>query len=215
MQVKDEDFIYFGVKRTFDIFISIIFFIFAWPLLLIIAILIWKNDKANPFYTHTRVGQNKIPFKIYKYRSMVVNADEILFNNKELYKQIRSGTNKIKDDPRITKIGRFIRKTSIDEFPQFLNVLKGDMSFVGPRALRPDEYELYEKKSKTNKEKLEMISTVKPGITGYWQVSGRSKINFDKRMDMEAYYAKNKSLIMDIVIILKTPIAVLKGEGAE
>lgn len=215
MQVKDEDIIYFGVKRAFDILISIIFFVFAWPLLLIIAMLIWKNDKANPFYTHIRVGKNKVPFKIYKYRSMVVNADEILFSNKELYKQIRSGTNKIKDDPRITKIGRFIRKTSIDEFPQFLNVLKGDMSFVGPRALRPDEYELYEKKSKTNKDKLEMISTVKPGITGYWQVSGRSKINFDKRMDMEAYYAKNKSLIMDIVIILKTPIAVLKGEGAE
>jgi len=145
---------------------------------------------------------------------MVVNADDILYKNKQLYEQMRTGNNKVQDDPRITRFGRFIRKYSIDEFPQMLNVLKGDMSVVGPRALRVDEYDLYATKNSSNAEKLEIIGSVKPGITGYWQVGGRSTIDFDTRIDMDCYYANQKSIIFDIKLLLKTPYAVLKGEGA-
>ncbi len=208
--------LYYNVlKRILDLILFIFFILLTWPIFLIVGFLIWKEDKHNPIYTQIRVGKDKKHFKIYKFRSMVVNADEILFNNPELYKQARSGKNKIKNDPRVTKIGRFIRKSSIDEFPQAFNVLNGDMSFIGPRALRPDEYELYEKKSDENKKKLEILTTAKPGISGYWQTSGRSNIDFDKRIDMECYYAKQRSFLFDLKLVFKTPFALLKGETSE
>jgi len=145
---------------------------------------------------------------------MVKNADKILFANKELYNQMRSGTNKVANDPRITPIGRFIRKFSIDELPQIFNVLKGDMSLVGPRALRPDELSKYEMEHPKSKPLIDQILSVSPGITGYWQVSGRSRISFDKRMEMEAEYSNKKSILFDLLIISKTPLAVLRAEGA-
>jgi len=145
---------------------------------------------------------------------MVVNADEILFKDKELYEKMRSGNNKVEKDPRVTPYGRFIRKYSIDEFPQMLNVLLGDMSVIGPRALRPDEFALYENKSQENARKLEIMTSVRPGITGYWQVGGRSNIDFDTRMDMDCFYANKKSILFDVQIALKTPYAMIKGEGA-
>lgn len=202
------------IKRFMDIGISSVFLIVFSPVYLITAILIWMQDGHSPIYAHNRVGLYQNLFRFYKFRTMVVDADEILFNSPELYKQIRSGANKIKDDPRVTQIGKFIRKYSIDEFPQMFNVLKGDMSVIGPRALRPDEFELYKKKSKENAERLKLLTSIRPGITGYWQVYGRSNVDFDKRIDMDCYYAKSHSLLLDFIIILKTPLAVIKAEGA-
>ena len=210
--MKDQ--IYIFLKRLIDIFFALTFIIVFSPIYLISTIIVFFQDYKNPFYTQIRVGQNKVQFKFYKFRSMVVNADEILFKDKKLYEQMRTGNNKVQNDPRVTKFGRFIRKYSIDEFPQMLNVLKGDMSIVGPRALRVDEYELYASKSFNNGEKLKIISSVKPGITGYWQVNGRSNIDFDTRIDMDCYYANKKSILFDLVILTKTPLAVLNGGGA-
>ena len=202
------------IKRFMDLAMTILFMlIFSW-LYLIVAFLIWVQDRHNPIYHHTRIGLNKKSFEFYKFRSMVVNADEILFSNPEMLKKLRTGSNKIANDPRVTRIGKFIRKYSIDEIPQMYNVLKGDMSVIGPRALRPDEFEGFEKKSTANREKLATMTSVKPGITGLWQVSGRSQINFEQRIDMECEYAKRKSIMLDLYIILKTPLAVLRGEGA-
>jgi exopolysaccharide production protein ExoY len=212
--MKDNFFLYTFPKRLIDIvFATMFIFIFS-PIYLVSMIIIFMQDFHNPFYTQVRIGKNKTPFNFYKFRSMVVNADDILFKDKKLYNEMRSGSNKVKNDPRVTKFGRFIRKYSIDEFPQMLNVLKGDMSVVGPRALRVDEYELYASKSPVNKEKLKEIGTVNPGITGYWQVGGRSSIDFDTRIDMDCLYAKKKSIVFDIEILVKTPYAVIKGEGA-
>jgi lipopolysaccharide/colanic/teichoic acid biosynthesis glycosyltransferase len=201
-------------KRLIDIILSLLFIIVFSPLYIVVAFAIWLQDKEWPFYVQERVGKDKKLFKLLKFRSMVANADQILFSNPELYKQMRSGANKVKDDPRITKIGKFIRKYSIDEFPQMINVIRGDMSIVGPRALRPDEFDNYAQQSPANAEKLGTLVTVKPGITGYWQVNGRSNVDFDRRMDLESYYAKNANLLLDIKIMLKTPFAIIKGEGA-
>ncbi len=202
------------VNRTIDLVLATIFLIVFSPVFVFTAIAVWAYDGNFPFYHHKRVGLNGKLFEFWKFRSMVVNADDILFKNKELYKKMRSGNNKVEDDPRVTPIGKFIRKYSIDEFPQVFNVLLSDMSFIGPRALRPDEFDEYKGRNKENEKKLNIMITVKPGITGLWQVSGRSNINFDQRIDLECSYAKKKSILLDIVILLKTPFAVLKGEGA-
>lgn len=202
------------VNRIIDITLATIFLIVFSPVFVFTAVAVWAYDGHFPFYHHKRVGLNGKLFEFWKFRSMVVNADDILFKNKELYKKMRSGNNKVEDDPRVTPIGKFIRKYSIDEFPQVFNVLLSDMSFIGPRALRPDEFEEYKNRNKENEKKLNIMITVKPGITGLWQVSGRSNINFDQRIDLECSYAKKKSILLDIVILLKTPFAVLKGEGA-
>lgn len=212
--MNDQFLQYTFPKRIIDIVFAVIFVIVFSPIYLLSMLLIFLQDFHNPFYTQIRVGEKRHQFKFYKFRSMVVNADDILYKNKQLYEQMRTGNNKVQDDPRITRFGRFIRKYSIDEFPQMLNVLKGDMSVVGPRALRVDEYDLYATKNSSNAEKLEIIGSVKPGITGYWQVGGRSTIDFDTRIDMDCYYANQKSIIFDIKLLLKTPYAVLKGEGA-
>jgi lipopolysaccharide/colanic/teichoic acid biosynthesis glycosyltransferase len=201
-------------KRLIDIVLAITFMIVFSPIYVVTAIIIWMQDKHTPFYHQKRVGYNAKFFDFYKFRSMIMNADELLFKDPELYKQIRSGNNKIVNDPRITKFGRFIRKYSIDEFPQMLNVVKGDMSIVGPRALRPDEFEMYAAKSQENADKLKKITSVMPGITGYWQVYGRSNITFDQRIDMDVYYADNHSLKFDLTLLIKTPFAIIKGEGA-
>lgn len=206
--------IYDTVKRIIDILIAILFVIVFFPVFVVTSLAIWLYDWHFPLYHHKRVGQNGSAFEFWKFRSMVINADDILFKDKELYKKLRSGSNKVIGDPRITPVGRFIRKYSIDEFPQVINVLLGDMSFVGPRALRPDEFEEYKSRNGENAKKLDLMISVKPGITGLWQVSGRSKIDFDQRIDMECEYAKKRSILLDLKILFKTPLAVLKGEGA-
>lgn len=209
------------IKRMLDISISLCALIFGAPIFIITAIFIFLDSPGPILYSQPRVGLKGNTFRFWKFRSMVTNADEILFKNKDLYKEMRTGSHKIKNDPRITKVGSFIRKWSIDELPQFWNVLVGDMSFVGPRAYRPDEYELYlignEEIGVTGhpqmKKYIDDILSVRPGITGSWQVSGRSSITFDERVKMDAKYANEWTVCGDILIILKTPLAVIKGEG--
>lgn len=201
-------------KRALDIFVSLVVFLFFWPALFLIAIIIKLEDGDEVIYSQKRVGKGGQIFRLYKFRSMVENADEILQTTPELYQQMRSGTHKVVDDPRITRVGRFIRKYSLDELPQFWNVFKGEMSFVGPRAIQPDEMEKYRRQHPENGLSVKQILSVKPGITGLWQVTARSTVSFDERISIEAEYAKKRSLLLDFWIILQTPLAVLAAKGA-
>jgi len=211
------------VKRIIDIFGSVILAIVFSPVLLITAILI-RLTSAGPVLVEKtnrhmkRMGKGGKIFRLYKFRSMVVKADvleKVKPEYREAYLEKHSGGSyKPKNDPRITAVGKFIRKHSIDEMPQLLNVFRGDMSIVGPRPYLPEELEEQQRKfSGTGKYVTQMLS-VKPGITGFWQVSGRSEVNFDKRVKMDAFYAQKKSLIFDFLIMLKTPWMMLSGKGA-
>lgn len=202
------------VKRVMDVVISVFALVFLFPVFLVLAVLITMEDGGRFLYSHERVGKNGRIFRLFKFRSMVENADELLFSNPELYEQMRSGTHKLTDDPRVTRIGRFIRKSSLDEMPQFWNVLKGEMSFVGPRAVQPDELERYHTEHPENGTSLKLLLSVKPGITGLWQVTGRSTVSFDERISIESVYATKRSLLLDLWIILRTPLAVLQAKGA-
>lgn len=206
--------LYEAVKRLMDISISISALVFLSPLFVVMAILIILEDGGHFLYFHERIGRSGKKFKLYKFRSMVKNADELLYSDPKLYEQMRSGTHKLTDDPRVTRVGRILRKYSLDELPQFWNVLKGEMSFVGPRPSRPDELERYHKEHPENGEPLKLILSVKPGITGLWQVTGRSTVSFDERIIIESTYAKNRSFFFDLWIILRTPLAVLQAKGA-
>ena len=148
---------------------------------------------------------------------MIIDAEKILKTDpkyKKLYKEYKDSSFKLHKDPRITPLGRFIRKYSLDETPQFINVLKGDMSIIGPRAYLPEELVEQQKKYPHVKKLVKEMLTVKPGISGFWQVSGRSEVHFDKRIEMDAYYARKRSLLLDILILLKTPWAMISGQGA-
>lgn len=199
------------LKRSIDIIASIFGVILLLPLTIgiYIANLICK-DKGPVFYTQNRIGQNGKIFKMYKYRSMVVGADDILEKyleeNEEARKEYKE-YKKLKDDPRVTKVGKFIRKTSIDEFPQFINVLKGDMSLVGPRPY-------LEKEKEDMNGYYKYIVTCKPGLTGLWQISGRSDCTFDERIDLDMEYYNNHNLKSDIKILFKTAMKIIKKEGA-
>lgn len=206
------------LKRSIDIIFSCFLFILFLPIIIIVALLI-KVNSPGPILADTpeRVGRSGKQFKMYKFRSMVQNAHEMLRKNPKfqtLFEQYKKGSYKLRDDPRITSVGRYIRKHSFDEVPQLINVLKGEMSLVGPRAYYPDELREQQKKYPETKESVRIVLSVKPGITGYWQVSGRSEINFDKRIEMDADYVRRRSLLYDFWIILKTPIAMVTGKGA-
>lgn len=207
--------IYDTLKRLVDLAGSLLGLIILSPLLIVVAIAI-KLDSAGPILADTpmRAGKNGKLFKIYKFRSMVQNAHAILENNPKLLDEYKKNSYKIFNDPRVTKVGKFIRRFSIDEFPQFFNTLKGDMSIVGPRAYYP--YELTEQQAKypAAKKFVKIILSGKPGLTGLWQVTGRSEINFDKRVEMDAQYVKKRSLLYDFWIMLKTIPAILSGKGA-
>ena len=168
------------------------------------------NDKGPIFYAQKRIGKDGKIFTIYKYRSMVVNADKklnkYLRENEEAREEYRQ-YKKLKEDPRITKVGKFLRKTSLDEFPQFINVLKGEMSFIGPRPYLPRE------KSDMG-QYYDTIISIKPGITGYWQVNGRSEKDFQERTGMDVDYIRDQNLWFDIKIIIKTALKIFKKEGA-
>lgn len=205
-------------KRFVDIFLSIFLIIIFSPVMIITMIVI-KLTSPGPVLADIpeRVGRKGKLFRIYKFRSMFVNAHNLMKTDpkyKKLYEEYKKSGYKLHNDPRVTKVGRFIRKYSIDEMPQFFNVLKGEMSIVGPRAYYPDELEEQQKKFPHTKELVKEMLTVKPGITGYWQVSGRSDIDFERRIEMDAYYARKKSLWLDFLIILKTPFVMLSGKGA-
>ena len=200
------------IKRLFDIFVGLIGTLLLIPITIgiYIAKKILKEDNGPIFYDQLRIGKNGKYFKLYKYRSMIVGADEILKEYLEKNEEARiefEENQKLKNDPRITKLGKFLRKTSLDEFPQFINILKGDMSLVGPRPIVDREVKLFGDKMKT-------VHSVRPGLTGYWAANGRSDTTYDQRVKMEAYYAENFSLLLDIKIILKTIKSVIKKEGA-
>ena len=199
------------VKRLIDICGAIVGIIILIPVTAVVAVVNFICKDYGPlFYSQDRIGKDGKHFKMYKFRSMVVGADEILkkllAENEDLRKEFEA-TRKLQNDPRITKAGKILRKTSLDEFPQFINVLKGEMSLVGPRAVIDDEIEYF------GKHKEEVLS-VKPGITGYWAANGRSNTSYDERVEMETYYANNVSIPLDIKILFKTVISVIKKEGA-
>lgn len=201
---------YLATKRIFDIIIASLGLIILSPIFLIVSIMIKKEDNGKIFLIQERIGKDGKIFKLYKFRSMVNNADEIL---KEMLKNSKTKYEyekkmKLTNDPRITKIGEFIRKTSIDELPQLLNVLKGEMSLIGNRPYLPREKQ--QMKSYYN----DIVKT-KPGITGYWQVKGRSNIKFKERLKLEQYYSNNMSITLDIKIFFLTFYVVFKGEGAK
>lgn len=209
-------------KRIIDVVLSTILVVIFSPIMLLTAIII-KLTSPGPVLVEKsnshmqRIGKDGKVFRLFKFRSMSVNADYLLTKDprfKKLYNEYKRSSFKLHEDPRVTKFGKFIRKYSIDETPQFFNVLKGDMSVVGPRPYHADELVEQQRRYPGTEKFVRETQTVKPGITGFWQVTGRSNINFDKRIEMDASYAKKKSLLMDIMIILKTPIAMISGVGA-
>jgi|SRR3989338_2817225 len=205
-------------KRAIDIIFSILILTLFLPIILAIAVAIKINSKG-PILADTprRVGKNGKLFKMYKFRSMVENAHEILRESPKysmLYDVYKKGSYKLKNDPRITMVGVFIRKHSLDEIPQAINILKGEMSLVGPRAYYPDELRNQQRKYPYTMDSVKIVLSIKPGVTGFWQVSGRSEINFDKRIQMDASYVKRTSILYDFWIIAKTPWAMITGKGA-
>lgn len=199
--------VYWVVKRFFDIVLSFVAILVLSPVFLIVALAIYIDDpKGSPFFVQTRVGRHGKKFKFYKFRSMVSNAEELLDQLKE--KNEKDGpVFKMKDDPRITRIGKFIRKTSIDELPQLFNILKGDMSIVGPRPSLPKEVSHY------NDYQAQRLF-VTPGLTCYWQASKkRDDISFDEWVDLDIKYILERSWFVDIKLIFKTFIVVFTGQG--
>ncbi|MDQ6421389.1 sugar transferase [Paenibacillus sp. LHD-117] len=195
------------LKRTIDVTGSLVGLLLLSPLFVIIAVLIKLEDpKGSLFFYQTRIGKNEKPFRMYKFRSMVSNAEEKL---KELLAQneIEGAMFKMKNDPRITKVGKFIRKTSIDELPQLINVLRGDMSLVGPRPPLVREVAEY-----TDYDKLRL--TVTPGCTGLWQVSGRNELSFKEMVELDLKYIQNRSVAFDLLIIFKTFRVLLGAKDA-
>ncbi len=209
---------YLILKRIMDIIGSICALILFSPLLLIVSLWIKLVSPGGPIFADIpmRVGRGRQPFRFMKFRSMVPNAHEILLKNPELHKKYVENNYKInaEEDPRIIKGGIFLRKYSLDELPQFINVLRGEMSIVGPRAYYFFEIEDQAKKYPETAELIEKAVSVKPGITGPWQVTGRSSIGFVDRVKLDANYAENRSILYDILIVLKTPYVVLTKKGA-
>lgn len=217
-----NEFWYGLIKRSIDIFASVILIIIFSPVMIATAIIIKITAPGpvlvEPGNSHMRrIGKDGKIFRLYKFRSMPVNADSLLTKNpkfSKLYDEWKRSNFKLHEDPRVTKFGRFIRKYSIDETPQLLNVLLGDMSLVGPRPYHSQELTEQQKIYPNTAKYIKETQTVKPGITGFWQVTGRSSVNFDKRIEMDANYARKKSLLMDVFIILKTPFAMISGKNA-
>ena len=199
-------FVYHSMKRLFDIVAATCGIVILSPLMIIIAVLIKAEDHGPVFYKQVRVGKNGKTFKMYKFRSMFVNADKMLDRLKD-QNDVDGPMFKMKDDPRVTKIGHFIRKHSLDELPQFLNVLKGDMSLVGPRPPLPSEVVEY---SEYDKQRLLVI----PGCTGLWQATERNEVGFNKMVQLDIQYIQRASFTFDLWIIWKTVEIVIKPNGS-
>ena len=197
--------IYDFVKRVFDIVWSLIGLIVLSPVFIILSILVKTTSEGPVFFAHKRVGGKTI--KIYKFRSMVTNAEELIKQFTPEQKAEYEKNFKLENDPRITKVGNFMRKTSLDELPQLINILKGDISIVGPRPVMDVETKIYGNYRN-------MLLSVKPGLTGFWAANGRSHTTYTRRRAMEIYYVKNRSVLLDLKIIFKTFISVFKREGA-
>lgn len=206
-------------KRALDVFFTLV----SSPILIILgiftAIAIKLESPNGPVFADIpmRVGRDGKLFRLYKFRSMIPNAHHLLKTDpsfSKLYEEYKRSSYKVHDDPRWTKVGKFIRKYSIDETPQFINVLKGEMSIVGPRPYFMDELVEQQEKYPHTKGLVTKVLSARPGITGEWQVGGRSDVNFDKRIEMDARYAQRKSIWYDLLIMFKTPLAALSGKGA-
>lgn len=197
-------------KRILDIVGSLIGLTILSPVFLMISLFYFFGENRGPiFFKQKRIGKNGEVFYIYKFRSMIIDADKKLKSNPLLYEKYIQNNYKLNqsEDPRITKFGGFIRTTSLDELPQFYNILKGEMSLVGPRPVVREELKEYGDRAKK-------FLSIKPGITGYWQVSGRSGVNYPERCGLELYYIDHASFTLDIKILFKTILKVLKKEGA-
>ena len=199
-----------AIKRFMDLFLVIVGGIVILPFLLLVALLIKVTSPGPVLYAHKRLGKNGKPFKAYKFRSMVVDAQERLqqlLESDPRKKQEWEESHKLKDDPRVTVVGKFLRRISIDEFPQLINILKGEMSLVGPRPITEAEVAKYG-------EDYQRIFSVRPGLTGLWQVSGRSEKDYAARVSYDTYYLQSWSVWLDVWIIFKTFGAVIHGKGA-
>ena len=199
--------LYSIIKKIMDLILSLIGLILLIPVFLILAILVKLDSKGPVFYAHTRKGKNRSDIKIYKFRTMYSNSDEIFESFSDEQKEEYYKNFKLDNDQRVTKVGDFLRRTSLDEIPQLINVLKGDLSLVGPRPIVEKEICKYGQYA-------DKLFSVIPGITGYWQANGRSDTSYDERVKMDMYYIDNKSILLDIKIMFKTVISVIKKEGA-
>ena len=213
---------YIYTKRAIDLIgASVALLIFA-PIMIVVAILIKLDSPGPVFFMPTRVGREGKLFKMVKFRSMrmytidgeVVHAHEILKTDNQLLNEYKKNSYKLKNDPRITRIGKYLRKYSLDELPQFINILKGEMSLVGPRAYLPNELIEQQEVYPDTKPFLKTLLLAKPGLSGTWQVSGRSEINFDVRIRMDAEYVMRRSILYDIKILVLTIPAMISGRGA-
>lgn len=214
--------LYDFAKRTIDIIGAGFAFVLFSPIILAVAILIKLTSKGPIFFNPERVGKDGRLFKMLKFRSMYMyqiggrmeHAEKYLQSNPKLMRQYQKNSYKLTNDPRIIPIGKIIRKFSLDELPQLVNVIIGDMTLVGPRAYQKDELTHQQKVYPQTEKFVKVILKSRPGASGPWQVSGRSFINFDKRVEMDANYIKKRSIFFDIWVIIKTPIAMITGKGA-
>lgn len=198
---------YQAVKRLFDILLSAFMIIILLPLFAILALFTGIASKGAPFFTHERIGKNGKNIHIFKFRTMVVNAEAMIKDFTPEQREEWEKNFKLKNDPRVTGIGKFLRKTSLDELPQLFNILFGDLSFVGPRPVIEEELEWYG----DNKDKF---LSVTPGLTGWWACSGRSQIGYPERCDYELYYVDHASILLDLKVIFKTFAVVISHDGA-
>ena len=209
--ISIKKYLYFGVKRLFDILIALLGCLFLLPIILIVKIsYLLHKDFDSIFFRQKRIGKNGKEFNLYKFRSMVPNADEVL---KELlkdpkYKEEWDLNQKFEHDPRITSMGNILRKTSLDELPQFINILIGDMSLIGPRPLVPGELD-------SHNGNHELYESVRPGISGWWAANGRSATTYERRLELEYYYVQHCGLILDIRCVFRTIKAVIFKTGAK
>lgn len=205
-EIKSKN-VYLMVKRLLDLTFALTGLVLLSPLFLLVAILIKLEDpKGSVFFYQTRIGKDEKPFRMYKFRSMVSNAEELLENLLD-QNEVSGAMFKMREDPRITRVGRFIRKTSIDELPQLWNVVLGDMSLVGPRPALPREVEQY---SSYDKLRLKVI----PGCTGLWQISGRNELSFNEMVELDLHYIMHRGIGMDLKIILQTVRVMFGSKGA-
>lgn len=205
--IFNKNLLYKKTKRIVDVVLALIGLIVVFPIFIIIALAIKLESKGPIFFKHTRIGKNGKIIKIYKFRTMVENAEELIKEFTPEQMQEFKENYKLTNDPRITKVGKILRKLSIDELPQLINIIKGELSIIGPRPIIEEELEKYG-------DKAEKFLSVTPGLTGYWAANGRSCTSYEQRMKMELYYVDNMSLKLDIKIFFKTVESVIKREGA-
>lgn len=206
-QLKRKSQVYKFVKRATDVVLASVALVILSPVFLIIAVAIKLDSKGPVFFKHTRIGKNGKIIKLYKFRSMVINAEELIKSfTPEQMKEYKENY-KLTNDPRITRVGNILRKTSLDELPQLINIIKGDLSIIGPRPVVAEELKKYQYN-------IDKFLSVTPGLTGYWAANGRSNTTYEERMEMELYYIDNLSLKMDLKVFFKTILSVVKKEGA-